>query len=148
MCRVLPEIVEPDLCTELVTITAMKLGSGPAGGGGLFPGSVVQLVPQTTVFGVSAKPLNAAGAAPPSRVFSFHHWAPQKVTAVPTAALPLPIAKFPPATAPKIRIVVVASAVLPPSSTMWTLIVKLPRLPYVWVPLTVNEPALPVTVPA
>jgi hypothetical protein len=27
----------------------------------------------------------------------------------------------------KTRIVVVASAVLPPSSTMWTLIVKLPR---------------------
>jgi hypothetical protein len=35
---VLPEIVDPDFEIELETITAMKSGSGPAGGGELLPG--------------------------------------------------------------------------------------------------------------
>src|SRR6266849_6234618 len=100
MCGVLPEIVEPDWLIELETITAMYAGSGPAGGGVLLPGSVDQLTPHVTVAGVSSKPLNSAGAAPPLRLFSFHHWAPQKVTAVPTAALLSPITKLPPAEVP------------------------------------------------
>src|SRR5262249_38160279 len=59
-----------------------------------------------------------------------------------------PITKLPPAEVPKIRIVVVASAVLPPSSTMWILIVKKPNDVYVWLPLTVYGPLpLPATVP-
>src|SRR5436190_55419 len=40
MCTVLPEICDPDLDTELVTITPMKSGSGPAGGFGPLPGPV------------------------------------------------------------------------------------------------------------
>src|SRR4051812_11216100 len=98
MCTVSPEIVGPDLPIELETTTAISEGSGPAGGGGLLPGPVVQSVPHAAVAGVVSKPLNAAGAAPPLRLLSFHHWAPQKVTSVPTAALLSPITKFPPAT--------------------------------------------------
>jgi hypothetical protein len=63
----------------------MNAGSGPAGGGALLPGSVLQPVPQLGVDGSFAKPLNAAGADPPLSEFSFHHWAPQKVTDVPAA---------------------------------------------------------------
>ena len=123
----LPEIDEPDLCIELETITAMYDGSGPAGGGVLFPGSVDQLVPHVTAAGVSSKPLNAAGASPAATSLSFDQRDPQKVTSWPTACSPLPITKLPPAAKAKIRIVVDASAMLPPSSTMCTLIVNLPR---------------------
>ena len=69
MCTVLPEIVDPDIEIELDTITAMKVGSGPAGGGVLLPGSVDQVTPQAGAGGVSSKPLNAAGAAPPLTLF-------------------------------------------------------------------------------
>ena len=41
------------------------------------------------------QPLNDDGASPPLSVLSFHHCAPQNVTAVPTAALPSPIVKLP-----------------------------------------------------
>src|SRR5438128_1110527 len=68
MCGVLPEICEPDLVIELDTITAMYAGRGGFGGPALFPGSVLQLVPHAGVFGLSAKPLNEAGAAPPLSV--------------------------------------------------------------------------------
>src|SRR6266511_1058425 len=98
MCTVLPEIVEPDWLIELETITAISAGSGPGGGGGLLPVDVVQFVPHVTVGGDFSKPLNEAGAVPPLRLFSFHHLAAQKVTAVQTTALLSPITKFPPAT--------------------------------------------------
>jgi hypothetical protein len=58
---VLPEISEPDLDVELVTITPMNEGSGPLGSFGLLPGPVVQSVPQVGVDGLSAKPLKLAG---------------------------------------------------------------------------------------
>src|SRR5258708_24383739 len=96
MCGVSPEIVEPDLVIELETITPMKAGRGPAGGGVLLPGSVLQPVPQLGVLGLSAKPLKLAGAVPPLKEFSFHHCAPQNVTAVPTALFWSPITNEPP----------------------------------------------------
>ena len=43
-----------------------------------------------------AKPLKAAGAAPPLWEFSFHPWAPQKVTGVVFAPFLLPITNAPP----------------------------------------------------
>jgi hypothetical protein len=73
-----PEIVGPDLSIALETITAVNDGSGPAGGGGLLPGLVVQFVPHVTTAGEFSKPLNAAGAAPPERLFSFDHSAPRR----------------------------------------------------------------------
>ncbi len=82
---VFPEIVGPDLAAELVTITAMYLGSGPAGGGALLPGSVLQVAPQLGVMGFAAYPLKLAGAGPPLRELRWAHWAPQKVTADPAA---------------------------------------------------------------
>jgi hypothetical protein len=78
MCGVLPEIVEPDFVLELVTITPMNAGSGPAGGGVLLPGSVLQSTRQLGVAGFSAKPLKLAGAAPPLSELSFHHCAPRR----------------------------------------------------------------------
>jgi hypothetical protein len=54
MCTVFPEICEPDCALEYVTITLMKAGSGPVGGGALLPGSVLQFVPQLGVAGLSA----------------------------------------------------------------------------------------------
>src|SRR5207249_748997 len=89
-------MVEPDWLMLLATITAMVPGNGPFGGGALLPGSVLQPVPQLGTFGFRAKPLKAAGAAPPLRLFSFHHWAPQKVTLVPAALFLSPITKAPP----------------------------------------------------
>src|SRR6187549_2599973 len=106
MCTVFPAIVGPDLATELATITAMNEGNGPAGSGGLLPGPVAQLVPQVTVAGAVSNPLNDAGAAPPERLFSFDHCAPQKVTDVPTAAFWSPMTKLPPATTQKTNAVV------------------------------------------
>src|SRR5204863_7623289 len=95
MCTVLPEICDPDLDTELVTITPMNSGSGPAGGCGLLPGPVVQFAPQLGVAGLSTKPLKLAGAEPPLSVLSIHHCAPLNVTWVPLALLPSPIANRP-----------------------------------------------------
>jgi hypothetical protein len=76
-----PEITEPDLVIELATITVI-LGATVAGGGALLPGSVLHMPPQAGGLGVitSAKPLNAAGAAPPLTLFSFDHCALQNVT--------------------------------------------------------------------
>jgi hypothetical protein len=56
----------------------MNDGSGPAGGGGLLPRLVVQFVPHVTRAGEFSKPLNAAGAAPAERLFSFDHFAPRR----------------------------------------------------------------------
>src|SRR5436309_7463210 len=96
----------------------MKAGSGPAGGGALLPGSVLQSVPQLGVAGFRAKPLKAAGAGPPLNEFSFHHCGPQNVTCVPAALLPSPITNAPPlGTKAKINTVQpLAVVVLPPSS--------------------------------
>src|SRR5438094_10455594 len=99
----------------------MKSGSGPAGGCGLLPGPVVQFAPQLGVAGLSANPLKLAGAAPPLSVLSFHHCAPQNVTWVPLALLPSPIVHV-----EGVKTTTEQSpvfAMLPPSSTMWTLIV-------------------------
>ena len=52
MCAVSPEIVGPDFELELVTITPMKAGNGPSGGGALLPGLVVQSTPQLGVDGL------------------------------------------------------------------------------------------------
>src|SRR5436309_13588916 len=83
MCGVFPEICAPDFEDELVTITPMKAGSGPAGGGALLPGSVLQSVPQLGTDGFLAKPLKLAGAEPALSEFSFDHCEPQNVTGVP-----------------------------------------------------------------
>src|SRR2546423_2107010 len=118
MCTVSPEIWEPDCELELVTITPINAGNGPAGGETLLPGSVLQSARQLGVAGLSAKPLKLEGAGPPLRVFSVDHWAPQKVTAVPGALLPSPITKAPPVdTGAKISTVhPLTDVVLPPSS--------------------------------
>src|SRR5690242_5649762 len=127
MCGVLPEICAPDFDDELATITPMKAGNGPAGGGALLPGSVVQPVPQLGTDGFLAKPLKLAGAAPPLSAFSFDHCEPQNVTLVPFELLPSPITNAPPPGAKaKIRTSQLASAVLPPTSAMCTAIVNIP----------------------
>src|SRR6266853_1780637 len=96
MWTVSPEICEPSLPTVLVTITAMKAGRGPSGGGVLLPGSVVQATPQLGVVGLSAKPLKLFGAEPPLVGLFCTHCAPQKVTELPTAEFWSPITKLPP----------------------------------------------------
>src|SRR5450756_701965 len=110
-------------------MTPMKAGSGPGGGGVLLPVSALQLALATQLgaLGFSAKPLKLAGAGPPLREFSFHHWAPQKVTELPTTALLSPIAKLPPPGAKaKVSTLQVAVAVAPPSSMIDVVIVKGP----------------------
>ena len=64
MPTTLPEIVEPDSVTELVTSASMTGGSGPAGGAELFPGLVVNGPQVEVVQGVSAKPLKAEAPRP------------------------------------------------------------------------------------
>src|SRR5260370_38844239 len=146
MWTVLPEISEPSLPTELVTITAMKVGSGPSGGGVLLPGSVVQATPQLGVVGSSAKPLKLRGAEPPLVGLSFAHCAPQKVTELPVPAFLSPMTKLPPPGA-KANPTVLQElvAVLPPTSWMVGVMVKMPVVAYVCAPLTVYAPP-PVTV--
>ena len=68
----LPEIAEPFLAVELVTITSMY-GGIEVGGGVLLPGAVVQVPPHDGSAGVRAKPLKLAFAAPPEMRFSFDH---------------------------------------------------------------------------
>src|SRR5205823_1827364 len=135
---------------ELDTITAMEAGSGPVGGGALFPGAVDQPPPHAgRLAGAFAKPLNAAGAPPPLRSFAFHHCAPQNVTAVPIAAFLSPIANVPPAAPAKISTLQLVVVLLPPVSAIEIVIVNVPVVAKVWLPLTVNAPPFgPVTVPA
>jgi hypothetical protein len=54
MCGVVPLICEPLFVAESVEITPMYAGSGPAGGGALLPGSVVQVAPHVGVAGLFA----------------------------------------------------------------------------------------------
>ena len=74
-------MTEPDLVIELATITVM-VRETVAGGGGLLPGPVFHVPPQTggCALVTLPKPLNAAGAGPPLSAFRFAHCAPQKVT--------------------------------------------------------------------
>src|SRR5512147_2256825 len=83
-----PLIVEPDFVTESVTRTPMYEGTLPVGGG-LFPGSVVNVVPQTvagllagSVETVPSKPLCEAGPGPPVIEFAFDHESLHQVTFV------------------------------------------------------------------
>ena len=54
MCGVVPLICAPLFATESVEITPMYAGSGPAGGGALLPGSVVQVSLHVGVAGLFA----------------------------------------------------------------------------------------------
>src|SRR5690348_3964892 len=118
-------MLEPDLEIELETITAMKAGSGPTGGGGVLPGVVDQVVPHAgNAAGAFSNPLNAAGAAPELRSFCFHHCAPQKMTAVPVAAFRSPITKVPPVEPAKISTRQLAVVLLPPASAIEVVIVN------------------------
>ena len=83
ICTTFPEIALPVWVIELETITPMKEGRGPGGGGALFPGSVVQVVVHVGSMAESSQPLKAAGAAPPLKVLFIAHCAPQKFTEVP-----------------------------------------------------------------
>lgn len=80
----------------LAAITLIVAGT-LAGGGALLPGSVVQVPPQTAGFGVllSAKPLKLVGASPPLNELTLAHFAPQKVTLLPTTAFRSPMTKLP-----------------------------------------------------
>ena len=110
-------MVEPDFEIELATRTTMKAGSGGGGGPELLPGSVDHAWPQAGLeLGLLANPLNAADAGPPLRKLSLDHWAPQKVTASPTAAGRSPITNEPPAVTAPIKNTQEVVAVLPPSS--------------------------------
>src|SRR5438876_12035394 len=95
ICTVFPALTDPFCLAELVTITAMYSGSGPAGGGLAFPFAMLQPIPQFGKLEVCPKPLKLAGAEPPLRRLSLDHWASQNVTAVPLALLLSPIAKAP-----------------------------------------------------
>src|SRR6476661_1717713 len=129
MCGASPLIVEPLWPMDDDTMTARYDGTDD-GGFELLPGCVVQLVSEGENAGAVAKPLNAAGAAPPLRLLSFHHCAPQYVTEVPTAAFWSPITKVPPAAgSPTVRWLV-ACAFCPPSSRMSISSVFGPRVAY------------------
>src|SRR6266496_4453971 len=125
----LPEIAEPDLLTELVTITAMNAGSGPDGGGAELPGAVIQSTPQAGVRGAGAKPLKLLESFPaPARLF-WVHCAPQNITRSPTPACWEPMTKLPPPGANENPIVVQdVLAALPPMSLIVVAIVNLPTV--------------------
>src|SRR5437588_6407347 len=80
---IFPEIMFLDFITVLVAITAIYDGA-LVGGFVSLPGLVVQVFPQEgdAVLRVLANPLNAAGAEPLDRLFSFCHCAPHHVTGV------------------------------------------------------------------
>src|SRR6266851_4819732 len=135
MWTMVPEVVEPDLVALLVTITAMKVGSGPAGGGELLPGAAVKVAPQVGVVGLFAKPLKLLGAAPPLKELVFAHCAPQNVTEVPIAEFWSPMTKAPPPGAKeKPSVVQDVTAWAPPTSLMVVVIVKVPVVAKVCVP--------------
>src|SRR5216683_2679276 len=115
--------------------------SSDLGGGVLLPGSVVQATPQLGVVGSSPKPLKLRGAEPPLVGLSFAHCAPQKVTALPVAAFLSPMTKLPPPGA-KANPTVLQElvAVLPPTSWMVVVMVKMPVVAYVCAPLTMYAP--------
>jgi hypothetical protein len=89
-------MTEPDLVIELAAITLM-VEATVAGGDELPPGLVFHVPPHADGLGlgISAKPLNAAGALPWLSEFCFAHWAPQNVTCRPTIAFLSPMTKLP-----------------------------------------------------
>src|SRR5947209_3779943 len=89
MANVSPEMIGPDLVIVVET-TAFTVLWSVDGGFELLPGSVVQVSPQAAG-GLSMKPLKEGGAKPVLRGFSFHHWAPQKATWLPTGRFWPPI---------------------------------------------------------
>lgn len=91
----LPEIVGPDRLIALDAITVMYSGTKP-GGLELMLESVVQVSPHRGRLRVwLAKPWKLAGAGPPLSEFRCDHWAPQRVTGLPTAAFRSPITNDP-----------------------------------------------------
>src|SRR6266576_2385973 len=113
----LPEIADPDLWTELVTITPMNAGSGPDGGGAELPGAVIQLTPQSGVRGALAKPLKLLESFPAPAMLLWVHWAPQNITRSPIPACWEPTTKLPPPGANENPIVLQdVLATLPPMS--------------------------------
>jgi hypothetical protein len=130
-------MVEPVFVAELVTITPMKAGSGPDGGGVELPGSLDQSRPQVGVCGSSAKPLKLLGAPRPLNLLSFAHCAPQNVTELPTVAFWSLMTKLPPPGAKENPTVAHAAvAILPPTSVMVVVMVNEPVDAYVCEPLT------------
>src|SRR5205823_10872327 len=125
----LPEIADPDLSTELVTITAMNAGRGPDGGGAELPGAVTQLTPQAGVRGARAKPLKLRESFPaPVRLFWFH-CAPQNTARSPIPACWAPMTKLPPPGANENPIVLQdVLATLPPTSLIAVAMVNRPTV--------------------
>ena len=76
-----PEIVEPDFVTLLVTITDMYAGSGPFGGGALLPGSVVNVAPHVGDAGNFGEALEGGRGRTTAHLVGDDHWLPQNVTA-------------------------------------------------------------------
>ena len=87
-------MTDPFTVIELETITVMNSGTA-AGGPELLPGSLVQVLPQVAgcVLVALAKPLKVAGVAPPLNELALAHFAPQKVTWLPTSAFLSPMTK-------------------------------------------------------
>ena len=108
--RTSPETVEPDFTILVDTSIPIYEGKGKSGGSELFPGPVVQVIPQFggSAVSVLAKPLKLGGAAPPLRLFSVVHCALQNVTLVPIGAFRSPMSKAP--TARNAKIIVFALA--------------------------------------
>src|ERR1700747_1895260 len=93
---VVPEAsTEPSWLIWLATATSMYSGSGAGGGSELLPVPLVQARPHAGVGNELTQPLNDDGAGPPLSELSFHHCAPQNVTAVPTAVSRSPTVKLP-----------------------------------------------------
>src|SRR5258708_559243 len=101
--RMLHVTLAPFGAILLDTSTTMYAGSVPAGGAVRLPGSIVQRVLELGVAGLSSKPLKLLACTDWAVMgFSFHHWPPQNVTAVPVADFLSPITKLPPAAVPPI----------------------------------------------
>jgi hypothetical protein len=93
--NVVPEMMLPDFVALVVTRTPMKDGTTTVGGG-LLPPEVDHGPPHAdggVLVGnvtVPAKPLNADGAGPPERTFTFDQELPHHVIVPPPAALTSP----------------------------------------------------------
>jgi len=87
-------MTDPFTVIELETITVINSGTA-AGGPELLPGPLVQVPPQVAGWALvaPAKPLKLEGAGPSLNEFDLAHFAPQKVTWLPTSAFLSPITK-------------------------------------------------------
>jgi len=87
-------MTDPFMVIELETITVMNSGTA-TGGPEVLPGSLVQVPPQVAgwVLVALAKPLKLAGGGPSLNEFDLAHFAPQKVTSLPTSAFLSPMTK-------------------------------------------------------